>query len=274
MLSTTGTSQIYRDPSSFKAIENLFLIFCHRIPRISGLNDCTALVQLGDKYDCLPCVSRAVQLHLLQLPTIWNDIKEKPEEYLVLAEKMRSAVILREAAIHVVGQWRILSEQLHGQISRNLLNTLDLKRVELDRLEEDIQIELLLLNLDSPKANFMDCRWGALALMRDGITRAFRTFNKCRISKIDDRILYKTLLDVGHLCEDKLGKMDRMWGEVDRIWREGFYHALGSLRGQVKDIIGEIMEVRTHPSVDVEDIGYLLCTKLMDAELPWQGDWP
>ncbi|KAI9763890.1 MAG: hypothetical protein M1840_009002 [Geoglossum simile] len=262
-VSTRYEPGVDRDIWSFRALENLFLIFCHRIPNFTGLDDCQALIELGDKYDCLPYVSQAIQIQLLESPDLKRRIRTAPNDFLVLVGKLRSPTLLRKAAKYAMRQW--VKPSTDGlETSSTLSEMLKMKRSELDAFREHVRSDLFLITTDrdQPVPEFLDDSWIAISLVREGIAKAFENFKSKGPAERSDGILYRCLLNLEHFTFWKRVSKHNMALGLD------FYNTLDELACKVRNTICELVREHSQSALDEGTSGNQL-HPLIDEGLPW-----
>ena len=158
----------------------MFGAFQHHKPVLNGLADTLALVNLADKYVCLPAVSRAVRLHLIECggntSDLYRHIAQDPVDYLYIGEKTRSSIITKEAATHVLGTWSETKTRCGELISGRLFNSLTRIHDELCLKKEHANKALLSLNYDNlipVRIDSMEEAAAALILVRENISKAY-----------------------------------------------------------------------------------------------------
>jgi hypothetical protein len=143
-----------RDDAYYRAFQNLFNIFKHQCPHLASLSDVKTLVDLADKYDSLPVVSRAVRLHFMESrgkpAELYLQIAKDPVTFLSISEKIQSSIIVKEAAIHVLGTWLVSTTSCQDLVSDRLFDVLAKAAEALRRKKERANMMLLSLNYEEP----------------------------------------------------------------------------------------------------------------------------
>lgn len=73
--------------------------------RVASFADLACLVRLADFYRALPVVSSSFDAVLLASFNLYGKIADHPLQALSLSYRVKSAILFREALVHVVGQW-------------------------------------------------------------------------------------------------------------------------------------------------------------------------
>ncbi|KAF7502467.1 hypothetical protein GJ744_005682 [Endocarpon pusillum] len=188
----------------------------HYKPVLNGLADTLALVNLADKYVCLPAVSRAVRLHLIECggntSDLYRNIARDPVDYLYIGEKTRSSIITKEAATHVLGTWSETKTRCQELISSQLFNSLARIHDELRLKKERANKALLSLNYEpliAVRVDSMEEAGAALILVRENISNAY--YNCLRHSNPErfEGNLYREITRSANVQKPYLGLLRR-----------------------------------------------------------------
>lgn len=269
----------------------MFGIFRHCKPVLKELADTLALVNLADKYDCLPVVSRAVRLHLIENGgntfDLYRDIAQDPVDYLYIGEKTRSSIITKEAAIHVLGLWSETKTRCQELISSRLFNSLARIHDELRLKKERANKALLslryghrnILPIDS-----MDETTAALIMVRENISKAY---DNCSQNNRPERVegtLYREIIGSTKVQKPKVNLSTRS------AYPRSFESGCRILKRKISEAVGDLGHsyLQLH-SIDFnkrllftdfepEEIldfnkGYICCAKLEDTDLTWEEEW-
>jgi hypothetical protein len=270
----TPINEFTRDEAYYRALENLFDIFRHRTPVLHELRDISALVRLADKYDSLPSVSRAVRLHLMEYygntSELYRRIAREPVEYLCIGEKVRSSIIAKEAAIHVLGTWSETETLCRERISSRLFDSLVRIHRQLCQKKERANKMLLSLNYDPPIPLHLDPMGEAVAsliMVRENICNAFYNCLRQNTPERFEGELYRKIAGSTIISKPQLSSARRATSQIS------FEEGCARLKRKIDDALSDLAD--NYSRVNPTDVNarYLLCARLDDAGLSWDGEW-
>ena len=282
--------------------DNLFRIFYNYPPALDPVNiteayiQCKTLLALADMYDALEVVGPRIDHHLLQYQSrLWKQIAKYPPSYLRLGYLARSKVIFAEALIHVVGQWPIGSPQLHG-LPESIMELIEDKVEEMEDLKAKIEGRLLRLSLKTPgrgdRVNpYNDpLGWLANSLFRDWVAEntadsrpakpkadaPLNWYEQARNSHSMPNIgrTYRLLGTGGssYLNHDELKRfLKRRPDDYSRENLKLFEMRMNELKRSATDLVKPVLRncLELDLGRDGGGLGYLTCTRVEDADFPW-----
>lgn len=264
-----------RDDAYYRAIQNLFNIFKHQCPQLASLSDVKTLVDLADKYDSLPVVSRAVRLHFMESKgkpaELYLQIAKDPVTFLSIGEKIQSSIIVKEAAIHVLGTWSVSATSCQDLVSDRLFDVLAKAAEALRRKKERANMMLLSLNYEEPISTDPENLNGAsvaLLMLRDRIGQAFSRCYGHAHPALCEGMLYREIASIPNLRKPFISikrsanaSQSISFEEGCSLLKQKIHHALGNL-------------AHCYARVTPTEIGakYLLCGTLDDADVHWDGE--
>ncbi|KAL9629240.1 MAG: hypothetical protein Q9204_005388 [Flavoplaca sp. TL-2023a] len=269
---------------------------------------CKSLLNLADMYDALEVIGPRIDHHLLQFQSrLWKQIAKYPPSYLKLGYLARSRVIFSEALIHVVGQWPTGSNQLRNHVPEAVFDLIEDKAEELAEKQLRTEGKLFRLTLTTPRGervaptnSYMD--WLALSLFRQWVVESTspppplppKTPNGNQPSPrtqqqnkppISPGHLYRLLFSAGpaYLPHDELKrflKTSKAFGaessgnpEYRRDELKKFERRMDEVKMMAKEIVRPLMKSYLELDLGREGggvgLGYLTCTRLEDADFPW-----
>ncbi|MCJ1408731.1 hypothetical protein MMC19_002806 [Ptychographa xylographoides] len=281
--------------------DNLFRIFYNYPPTLDGIDiteayiQCKRLLNLADMYDALEVVGPRIDHHLLQFQSrLWKQIAKYPPSYLKLGYLARSKVIFAEALVHVVGQWPLGAPQLQN-IPDLILELIEDKVDELQDLKAKIEGRLFRLTLVTHRGervspwNAPHMQWMVICLFRQWLAEnttpppppipktsssADRQSQPPPPTPLNNGRIYRLLGTggpsyLGHdelkrfmklrpdeYSRDNLKKVERWMEEMKALARE-----------TVKPLMRNFLELDLGQNGG--GMGYLTCTRMDEADFPW-----
>ena len=295
---------VTQDNDVIRDYDNLFRIFYNYPPTLDAFDitkayaQCKSLLALADMYDAVEVVGPRVDHHLLQFQSqLWKQIAKYPPSYLKLGHLARSRIIFSEALVHVVGQWPSGSPQLHN-VPQSVLELIEDKVDDLQDLKDKIEGRLFRLTLHTHKGERVTphngyTAWLATSLFRDWLaentTPPPRPISKSqpvssrssseRSSQLppipaNTGRIYRLL---GQGCSAYLNHEDLkrfLKLRPDEYSRENlkkFERRMDEIKALAKDMVKPLMRNNLELDLgrDGGGLGYLTCTKLEEADYPW-----
>ncbi|KAI9657979.1 MAG: hypothetical protein M1821_002636 [Bathelium mastoideum] len=297
-----------QDPADdlIRDYDNLFRIFYNYPPTLDAVHiatayvECKSLLQLADMYDALEVVGPRVDHHLLRFQgRLWKQIAKYPPSYLKLGYLARSRVIFSEALVHVVGQWPSGANYLRGQIDNPVLELIEDKVDDLEETMARVESKLFRITLTTsrgervtPHNSMLD--WLAVSLFRqwfaENTTPPPAPILKDRSRGAGSRgsaqnaplppppintgRVYRLLGTAGqaYLSHDELKRFLKLRPEdYNRESMKKFERRMEEMKNLAKDAVKPLM--RSFLELDLGRDGgglpYLTCTRLEDADFPW-----
>lgn len=288
------------DSDIIRDYDNLFRIFYNYPPSLDSINiaesyiQCKSLLTLADMYDALEVVGPRIDHHLLQFQgRLWKQIAKYPPSYLKLGYLARSKVIFAEALVHVVGQWPSGSRQLLHTVPEAVLDIIEDKVEEMQDRKLKTEARLFRLTLTNsrgervtPTNSYMD--WLALSLFRQWLAENItppppsvpKTSDSGRPSHIQPPLpvsagtLHRLLGTGGssYLNHDECKRFVRLRpDEHSRDTLRRFEKRIDEIKAMVRDIVRPLMKnyLELDLGRDGGGLGYLTCTKIEEADFPW-----
>ncbi|KAF2729805.1 hypothetical protein EJ04DRAFT_587753 [Polyplosphaeria fusca] len=82
-----------------------------RADELQAISDVLHLTQIAEYLGCVPVISKPLEVTLIrQGQTLFNWIRKQPHDWAVLARRIESELIFKEAIIHLAGNWAVHSE--------------------------------------------------------------------------------------------------------------------------------------------------------------------
>ena len=292
------------DNDVIRDYDNLFRIFYNFSPTLDAVNiaesyiQCKTLLGLADMYDALEVVGPRIDHHLLQFQSrLWKQIAKYPPSYLKLGYLARSKVIFSEALVHVVGQWPSGANQLRHNVPESVLEIIEDKVEELKEKKAKTEARLFRLTLTTgrgervtPNNAYLD--WLALSLFRQWLAENTtpppppvpksppNSENRrsapshSQPPPLSSGNLYRLLGAGGssYLNHDELKRFIRIRpDEYSRDSLKKFEKRMDEIKNMAKELVRPLMKnyLELDMGRDGGGLGYLTCTRVEEADFPW-----
>ncbi|MCJ1322071.1 hypothetical protein MMC15_007416 [Xylographa vitiligo] len=294
------TAQTGQDNDIIRDYDNIFRIFYNYPPSLDAIDiteayiQCKSLLNLADMYDALEVVGPRIDHHLLQFQgRLWKQIAKYPPSYLKLGYLARSKVIFAEALVHVVGQWPQGAPQLRN-IPDIILELIEDKVDELQDLKAKVEGRLFRLTLTtsrgervSPWNSYLD--WNVVSLFRQWLAENTtppppplpktsgpdsRQSQPPPPPPLNNGRIYR-LLGLGgsaYLGHDELKRFLRLRpDDYSRDNTKKFERRMDELKGMARETVKPLMRnfLELDMGRDGGGMGYLTCTRVDEADFPW-----
>ena len=249
------------------------------------LQSATGLICVADYLQSMKAISKAIDNKLLsQGPVLYRSIANSPVLWMNTAYSIKSEVILREALIHLVGNWNAIDDNMKILIHPDMQNickvkveeVVNLKRVAnsqiLGQYPEHIQREPESAEIGRASYSNDIMTWMALAVYRQYVGQAI-----ARGLTIEAR-------DGGFDFYQKLNIGGQAY--LDRFMVRQFHYRfpmsskgqvvienhLSDLKEMMKPFIQELVCNRSQLDVSKHQVPYLTCLKVEKSDIPWIRD--
>ncbi|KAK5083031.1 hypothetical protein LTR05_006913 [Lithohypha guttulata] len=246
--------------------------------------DCSNLLEVADTIAAVTHIREVVDLALLrQDKVLWPSIATNPVVWAELGRRVKSPAIFREAVVHIVGKWKMLSEATKGQLRAATKELCQRKWDELELAKRAIEIriaghypEFLCRNhVDKPHrtgyANDI-YMWMALSCFRQYVSQSGND-GMNRQAEDGGYAWYKQFSQGGdaYLDHDAMRAFHTYFPMSSKACSVLESH-MNVLKEDMKVFVKDLMVVRTHidPATMEEVIKpWLTCTKVDKEDLPW-----
>lgn len=289
------------DEALFRDYDNLFRVFYTERLLLDRTNisnafvQCDALLELADAYDAVRCVRERINPHLMQFGSeLYKDIAQHPAAYLRLSYLIRNEDIFKEALIHVVGRWPLDQSYLDGTIlPDSVLDMVEAKAEVLRRQAMDMENRLLKLTLVNRHGQRVRHGMGmdslAVELWKDWFTdslyvpppkppssRSSRpsVASQDVVRETERQRQHKTLRRIG-LGPDSYLNPEDVKMELKKTRELYTRENLDRLRDKIKAmkvLAQETVQPLMRQESRVTGHGYLICTKVTDADYLWVNE--
>ena len=255
------------------------------------LSTCMGIVAVGDDVGALNAVSRELEKVLLQCDKrLWAAIAYRPAYWANFAAKIQSAVIFKDAMVHLVGKWALLEDEERARLTEPIKKVCRAKVLDFQRQKQALEVRMLgYYSLSLRKNDQQDnikrgatgnparsvyandiYGWMALGFFRQWFSQVICEGNNFR-AKDGGYRFYKALNEGG----------GSYLTEADQ---DGFYHyfpmsdkAKGVMdnhllffKEDMKEFAAPLFENNTHYSKP-EELQYLVSAKVEDEDCPWMA---
>ncbi|KAL2432447.1 hypothetical protein ABEF95_010998 [Exophiala dermatitidis] len=277
------------DNPTHKAWEWLFGIFYNREPAfvnnglVAIVSEIIVLMEVADSVGSTDHVRDVVDLTLLrQDRLLWNSIMNNSVAWLELGRRVRSPTVFSEAAIHLIGQWCTLPENVKEQVSSDLRPLIERKADLLDLEKEAIEMRILghypqfLLRTAAEKpgrpsyANDI-YMWMSVSFFRQWFAQNVSDDRTRRAP--DGGLNFYTALSEGgqaYLSHTDFQEFHRFFPMSIKACHVVEAN-MGVFKEDIKPLVEGLMVENTHlKRADCRTITWLTCATVERDELPWQ----
>lgn len=250
------------------------------------LQDCVSLLNIADMVGA--DLSREVDLTLMQQDgTLWKSIANEPIAWAELGLRIKSPAILKEAAIHLVGKWKMLSNVEKKKLSieaPEITRLCQRKWNELELAKRAIEIRIaghypsFLVRHKEDRPNRTSYSndlymWMVLSYFRQYISQS-GTDRKNRLAKDGGYKWYKQIHEGGsaYLDHEDMRTFHcyfPMSSKAVGILEQN----MNVLKEEVKIFVKDLMNSKSHidPASLAIETPWLTCTVIEDEDLPWKN---
>jgi len=258
---------------------------------VGYIADAVAILLAAEHLDALEKLHIILEGHFLRLgPLLWRHMAAKPERWSFMAARIRSALMFREAMIHVVGKLdmkRDIDQKwfMSNPLRRRILAIAEKKAREIKEKKLDVERRLLEFYptrmMHTMVGNVIPNRavfggdiylWQARSLVQQYISSSY--FSNLHHRGHDGGVhFYRT---IGTGGEAYLGK-DTLEPFFNCFTMSGkgkvcFLEALNVMKEEMKPIVSDLLYDRSQAKrYEGEDkLPWLTCARIFDDELPWE----
>lgn len=251
------------------------------------LGDVVVLIECAESIGSLDHVRDVVDLSLLrQDAVLWSSVMGNPVAWIELSRRVRSPQIFKEAAIHLIGQWGVLPNEVKETLGEDIRELLERKAYELDLAKEAIELRILghyphfMLRTAADKPGRPSYSndiymWMCVCFFRQWLAQSISD-DRTRRAPDGGLNFYAALFEGGQAY---LTHMD--FQEFHRYFPMSIKacHVLeanmGVLKEDVKKFIGDLMVEQTHLKRDhCPGITWLTCASVKTEDCPWHVPKP
>lgn len=246
------------------------------------LNDCVGLIDVAESLGSVNTVSESVDIALLrQGQVLFRSIAANASAWADLAFRVRSPTIFKEALIHLVGQWNMLSEKDRDALNPDVLKICQRKHKELDLMKQAIEIRILghYPSVVQRRADANPGRmsysndiymWMVLSLFRHWFSQSIceqRNF----LSKDGGAILYRQIGEAGSFYLDRKNLEGfHMYFPMSQKGMSVLENHLSVYKQELKPFVNELLVHRSQLDVTKESVPYLTCCVVEKTDYPWR----
>jgi hypothetical protein len=269
-----------------EAYNNLFLIFYSRPPIISktsvsvAVEQCETLISIANRIEALPVIRPYLGNALGQFgKKLYTSVAAEPFRWLKISMMLESAVIFKEAMIHIVGAYVPGAE---GQINIQVdipqfvheLILFKVRQVDQQRMDVNERLFSSSIVVDSKTVTFsladtsVFSTWLVVQIWRDWFCRQMATVH---LNPHKTGQLYRTLAKSGdaYLAAAEVKAVIEKIREPVKVDPDELEEDLGLLKKFALEAVQGLCENNSMLDIQEAGIGYLTCTRIMDEELPW-----
>lgn len=260
---------------------------------IGYIADAVAILLAAEHLDALHSLHMTLEGIFLRLgQLLWRHMAAKPERWAFMAARIRSAILFREAIVHVVGKLDMKQDIdrrwfMSNPLRRKILELAEKKVKEIKEKKLEVERRLLdyypLCMMHTQRGNVVPSRaiyatdiylWQARSLVQQYLSSSY--FSNLHHRGPDGGVhFYRT---IGHGGEAYLGK-DSLEPFYDCFMMSGkakhcFLDALDFMKEELKPIVRDLLHDRSQAKRHEGDdkLPWLTCAKILEEEFPWEQD--
>lgn len=249
------------------------------------LQSATGLICVAEYLQSMKAISKSIDNKLLsQGPVLYTSIASSPVLWMNTAYSIRSEVILKEALIHLIGNWNAIDDRMKDLIHPDMHEVCKVKIEEVINLKRLVNSQILGQypkhiqrepeSSEIGRASYSNdiMTWMALAVYRQYIGQAIA------------RGLTVEARDGGYDFYQKLNEGGQSY--LDRVMVRQFHYRfpmsskgqvvienhLSDLKEMMKPFIRDLMCNRSQLDVNQYPVPYLTCLKVEKSDIPWIRD--
>ncbi|KAE8377211.1 hypothetical protein BDV26DRAFT_218383 [Aspergillus bertholletiae] len=255
------------------------------------LSHCWELVNLADCLGATRMVFPAIVDALQELgPHFYALIADDPINWIKLGLYVRSALIFKEAAIHVIGNWNALQEEKDLDYLPSVVHELcESKQAELVGLKQVLEARIINScpyvtprGASSVDDLIIPCVkdfgiWAAMTYYSQWFCTAVaedRTYH----ARDGGAAFYRAIYAGGDAYLDTEEQANTNARRMSAYRAHMFDRTLSILKGEISKLVSVLLINESHYDPELlGELPYLTCCKVDDEELPWvtwpDGDW-
>lgn len=278
----------------FKCIYNIDPELAKDMQKNAGvgyISDAVATLLAAEHLDALHALRSTLEGHFLRLGhLLWRHMAAKPERWAFMAARIQSALLFREAMVHVVGKLdmkRDIDQKwfMSNPLRRKILELAEKKAKEIK--EKKLEVERRLLEfyparmMHTQVGNVIPNRatfgsdiylWQARALVQQYISSAY--FANLHHRGHDGGVQFYRTIGTGgeaYLGKDTLEPFYKCF-TMSGKGKVCFLEALNVIKDELKPLVKDLLHDRSQTKRNDGDdkLPWLTCAKIFDEEFPWE----
>ena len=249
------------------------------------VSDCMGLVNTAENHGALNSVVESVDVALLrQGQTLFKSIRSDPAVWANFGEKIRSSTIFKEAIIHLVGKWKLLTKKDREKLNDGTVVLVEEKFQEIQLVKQALEVRMMshypAYMQKDPEDNPGRVQyasdiygWMAMSLFRHWFTT--QVLEKQNKDKIDGGAsFYYALSQGGQAYLDRNQCADfHLYAPMTSKGRSVFENHLNAYKADITNFVIPLMRNNTQLEIDQINmkipLGYLLNAEILDEDCPW-----
>ncbi|KAL3468601.1 hypothetical protein BJX64DRAFT_9088 [Aspergillus heterothallicus] len=244
------------------------------------LENCQALIELGDDIQASDIVSRALNTALHNLDQhIYRSIAQDPVSWVELAVYIQSAPVFQESMIHLVGKWGLVKGQERDSLTINIRNICERKVEHLNEIKKAAKLQIVnygpgtLLSASRCKEASNVYVWMASTYHQQWLCQSLAEGRNYRASD-GGASFYRAIASAGDAYLNRLGKntFHFITNEIDNGDTKGlevFEMTLHELKEGIRNLVSDLLidHAKYDPGIFGE-LPYLTCCQVAEEEMP------
>ncbi|KAL2822202.1 hypothetical protein BDW59DRAFT_173997 [Aspergillus cavernicola] len=250
----------------------------------SILENCLALVELGEEMQASDIISQSVSITLLGFDQqLYHLISQDPVSWVKLAVCIRSAPIFQESMIHLVGKWGLLEGKDHDTLAKNIRDLCQVKLQSLESIKKAVELQIVdhvrrpRSDVARPPETNSLFAWMALTFYQQWLCQSFVESHNYRapdggaafyraIAAGGDAYLNKLDQEIAHFPFAESGTENQTENTSNLKELENDLNELKKgIIGFVSDLL--VNQAKYDPAI-LGELPYLTCCKVREDEMP------
>ncbi|KAG4030889.1 hypothetical protein MFRU_010g00230 [Monilinia fructicola] len=286
------------DDSFERTYDNLFRMLYNQPPNLTDdiedngatayVTDCVTVLQAADYLCALPCVRTYIESYLLRITQkLWMHVARGPEAWSDIGVRLQSAVIYREAIVHIAGALEIpglikMHRFRQTQFGSVCLAAAESKALELREKKIDVERRLLqfyparLIRRETAEKIPGRADYGADIYYWQALTMCRQFFQSSVLANRHHRHedggveFYRTVFRCDYIDKAAIDEFHQLFA-MSTKGKQCLADAIELIKDDhrviVADLLDDNLQLRT--TTRSKPLRYLTCTRIADAELPW-----
>ncbi|KAL3422379.1 hypothetical protein PVAG01_06535 [Phlyctema vagabunda] len=270
----------------FKTIYNLDPQVTRSQDGSTDIYDCLTILTCGHKLGATASVRARVEAEFLRLDAIlWNEVRERPDAWAEIGIRLRSPIIVREAMVHLAGNWFLpggmgskdMSDVTYGtvikELARKKAQAIEAKKLEVENALLDFVPPSMLYAGESTNRHVYAgdiYKWQSLTIIRQFIAAQLRTGHGHDAS--DGGVAFYRAIGAAGNAYLNSHNLHHFYAHfpMSAKGKRKLVMVLNDIKKEYMTVVLPLIKNNSHCSNTIQPpISYLTCADFHDNEMPW-----